>query len=288
VYQGALYALKRQLRLRTTLISYDVIPILFPHLVVLPPGGFAAYFVDMAWCAEAVLCISEHTRRDCEAVLRRLGAPVPPTHVIVLGSELRTESSGTPPAALLKAGAQRPFVLFVSTIERRKNHEILYRAWLRLREQGVQPHRLVFVGMKGWGVNDLFSDLELDPRIQDDILVLNHVPDAELAWLYQHAAFTVFPSLYEGWGLPVVESLAWGKFCLASNAASLPEAGGEWAEYLDPWDLPAWVERLGFYMTHPEEVARRNARIAQEFQPPTWDGTAEQIHRVAMTAGDST
>jgi len=283
--QKELFRIKQQLGLKTTLICYDVIPVLFPQLVVLPPGGFGAYVVDMAWCADAVLCISEYTRKDCEAVLRRLGAPVPPTHVIHLGSELRgAQGEGAPPAGFSHGPADRPFVLFVSTIERRKNHEILYRAWTRLREQGITPHRLVFVGMQGWGVSDLMNDLRLDPRVQDDIVSLNHVSDGELAWLYRHAAFTVFPSLYEGWGLPLVESLAWGKFCLASNAASLPEAGGDFAEYLDPWDLPAWVERLAHYMQHPEEVSRHNARIAREFRAPTWAGTAETIHRVALQA----
>jgi len=285
--QKALYRLKQRHGLRTTLICYDVIPALFPQLVVLPPGGFGAYLVDMAWCADEVLCISEHTRKDCEAVLSRLGAPVPPMHVIHLGSEVRMgEGPDAAPAGLGTGEGERPFVLFVSTIERRKNHETLYRAWTRLRDQGVIPHRLVFVGMQGWGVNDLMNDLRLDPRTQGDVVMLNHVSDSELDWLYRNAAFTVFPSLYEGWGLPLVESLARGKFCLASNAASLPEAGGEYAEYLDPWDLPAWTERLGYYMAHPEEVARLNERIRREFRAPTWSGTAETIHRVALAAAE--
>lgn len=285
VDQKVLYRLKERLGLKTTLICYDVIPALFPHLVVLPPGGFGAYLVDMAWCADAVLCISEHTRRDCEAVLRRLGAPVPPTHVIRLGSEIPMgQGDGVAPQGLALHSDGRPFVLFVSTLERRKNHEILYRAWTRLRERGIVPYRLVFVGMQGWGVTDLMNDLELDPRIQQDIVRLNHVTDAELDWLYRQCAFTVFPSLYEGWGLPLVESLARGRFCLASNAASLPEAGGPWAEYLDPWDLPAWVERLAHYMQNPREIAALNERISREFVAPRWSDTAAAIHEVVLSA----
>lgn len=282
--QRLLYRLKRQLNLNIILACYDVIPMLYPQLVTLRPGSFAAYFTDMAWCADAILCISWHTRADCEATLRRLGTPVPPTHVIRLGAEVRADGRAVPPAGL---PLDRPFVLFVSTIERRKNHEVLYRAWVRLREQGFVPHRLVFVGMKGWGVDDLLNDLRLDPVIQDDIVCLNHVSDAELAWLYQHCAFTAFPSLYEGWGLPVAESLAWGKFCLASNRSSVPEAGGSFAEYLDPWDLPAWVDRLSFYMRHPRQVQERNERIVREYTPPRWTDTAAQIHAVVQGAAGS-
>lgn len=282
----ALYRVKQELGLRVTLICYDAIPVLFPHLFVgvLSPGGFGSYLAELAWCADSVLCISECTRRDFESVMKRLGAPVPPTRVITLGSEIRMGAAGGPPPGLPHGADERPFVLYVSTIERRKNHEVLYRAWSRLRDQGVVPHRLVFVGMQGWGVNDLMNDLKLDPRVVDDIVCLNHVSDGELAWLYRHAAFTVFPSLYEGWGLPVVESLAWGKFCLVSNAASLPEAGGPWAEYLDPWDLPAWVDRLGHYMQHPGEVHSRNDRIAREFRAPGWAQTARAIHDVVLAA----
>ena len=282
----ALYRVKQQLGLRVTLICYDAIPVLFPQLFVgvLSPGGFGSYLAELAWCADAVLCISECTRRDFERVMKDMGAPVPPTHVITLGSEIRMSETGGAPEGLPYGEDERPFVLYVSTIERRKNHEVLYRAWSRLRDQGVVPHRLVFVGMQGWGINDLMNDLRLDPRTRDDIVCLNHVSDGELAWLYRHAAFTAFPSLYEGWGLPVVESLAWGKFCLASSAASLPEAGGSWAEYLDPWDLPAWVDRLGHYMQHPEEVQARNDRIAREFRPPGWAQTAQAIHGVVLAA----
>jgi glycosyltransferase involved in cell wall biosynthesis len=174
----------------------------------------------------------------------------------------------------------------VSTIERRKNHEVLYRAWVRLREAGITPPRLVCVGMRGWGVTDLMHDLQLDPRVQGDIILLDHVDDSELAWLYRHCAFTVFPSLYEGWGLPLVESLAWGKFCLASQAASLPEAGGPWAEYLDPWDLPQWVERLGYYMANPDAVAAHETRIRRDFQAPRWADTAAAIHRLVLSSTD--
>ena len=284
--QRELYCAKLRHRLRVTLICYDVIPALYPHLVVLPPGQFGAYFANLAWCADAILCISEHTRRDVEALLRRLGAPVPPTHVIRLGSEITAgEAAEHWPAHFPHTADARPFVLFVSTIERRKNHELLYRAWVRLRERGVEPYRLVFVGMPGWGVGDLMHDLRLDARVRDDIVMLDRVTDAQLATLYKGCAFTVFPSLYEGWGLPLVESLAWGKFCLASNAASLPEAGGSLVEYLDPWDLPAWVERLEHYMTDRQAVAEREARIAREFVAPRWADTAAAIHRVVISAG---
>ena len=279
----------KQAGLHITLMCYDLIPVLYPQWFagVHTRESFGAYLADLCWCADQVLCISEHTQRDLLRTLPATGAPLPPTRVIRLGCELSAAPSVAPPAQLDLA---RPFVLFVSTIERRKNHEVLYRAWARLREQatlsgdGFVPHQLAFVGMPGWGVTDLLNDIALDPRTQGDIVMLNHVSDAELAWLYQHCAFTVFPSLYEGWGLPVAESLAHGKFCLCSSAASLPEVGGELCEYLDPWDVPAWADRLGHLMRHPQEVQERNQRIAQHDRPTPWARTAQQIHDAVLAA----
>jgi glycosyltransferase involved in cell wall biosynthesis len=279
--QETLFRLKRDLDLRITLICYDAIPVLLPQLFVdvLSRERFGSYLAELAWCADHVLCISECTRLDFEKVVHDIGAPVPATHVIRLGDEIRAPRSDEAPAGFDDDG--RPFVLYVSTVERRKNHEVLYRAWARMRDMGAAPYKLVFVGMPGWGINELRNDLRLDPRVRGDIVMLDRVDDAALAWLYRHAAFTVFPSLYEGWGLPVVESLGWGKFCIASSAASLPEAGGDLVEYIDPWDLPRWVERLSYFMQHPDEVHARSERIVREYRTTPWRETSEEIHRVA-------
>lgn len=284
--------------LHVTLMCYDLIPVIRPQWFagVHTPERFATYLADLCWCADQVLCISQHTRRDLEVFTQDKGIPMPSVAVVRLGDPdprewlAGNQERPSAPLALLiatdRARGQpaRPFVLYVSTIERRKNHEVLYRSWARLREQaigtgdGFVPHRLVCVGMAGWGVSDLLKDIELDPRTRDDIVMLHQVSDAELAWLYRHCAFTVYPSLYEGWGLPVAESLAWGKFCLCSSAASIPEVGGDLCEYLDPWDLPAWADRLGDLMRRPQAVSQRHQRVALGHRPYVWARAAQHIH----------
>ena len=205
--------------------------------------------------------------------------------MIRLGCQL-PGAGATVPSAIAPDVAEvltRRCILFVSTIERRKNHEILYRAYVRLVEQGERDlPLLVFVGMPGWGVGELLSDLRLDTRVYPLVRILSRVSDADLARLYQHALFTVYPSRYEGWGLPVAESLAAGKFCLASNAASIPEIGGDLIEYLDPECLPQWVERLKWHFDHPEAVAAREAAIRKSFVPMPWSGTAAGILKAAQ------
>ncbi len=279
-----LYRLKKERSLRFVFCCYDIIPILFPHLCVGDVSRqFAHYFADLAWAADLVLCISESSRRDLEKLLDKLHVPAPEMAVMHLGSAVlsREEKEAAPSEAVARV-LERPYILFVSTIERRKNHEVLYRAYTRLAEESLELPDLVFVGMAGWGIDELLSDIRLDPRVQGRIRVLNHVSDQDLNRLYQHAYFTVFPSLYEGWGLPVAESLAHGKFCLCSNTSSLPEVGGDWVEYLDPWDVPAWVDRLRHYIAHPEEVAKRNAQIVAGYRPCLWRETSADIYTHAL------
>lgn len=280
-----LYRSKAKYGFRVVLMCYDAIPVLFPHLVVAESGRFGAYLVELGWCADHVLCISQSTRNDFLSFTEHMGGPSPATSVIRLGDALPADSAGQQAAesAAVLQFDDRPFVLYVSTIERRKNHELLYRAWIRLKAQAIEVPRLIFVGMPGWGVSDFLADLRLDYRVAGDILVLNHVTDGELRWLYQHSLFTLYPSLYEGWGLPVTESLAHGKFCLCARSASIPEAGGDLCEYLDPWDLPAWTDRIGYLIQHPEEIAQRNLRVRQEFVPQKWADTARQIHQAATS-----
>jgi glycosyltransferase involved in cell wall biosynthesis len=217
---------------------------------------------------------------DMKQFLRAIGAPQPSMSVIPMGARLPDLDESQVSKEIKRIGAKR-FILYVSTIERRKNHETLYKAYINLIESGYTDLPImVFVGMVGWGVSDLLADLKLDPRIQDKILVLDRVNDHELVFLYTKCLFTVFPSLYEGWGLAVSESLAYGKFCLCSNAASLPEAGLDFVEYLDPWDVMGWTERLHHYIRNADELALKSSRIRDEFQCISWNKTAETMFEV--------
>jgi glycosyltransferase involved in cell wall biosynthesis len=284
-----IYRIKKAQDLKLLLFCYDIIPIRLPHLCVADVSRqFAHYFVDLAWCADLILCISESSQRDLTDFLGNMSVPQPRTEVIRLGADILPGQGETGPVSEgISRYTNEPYILFVSTIERRKNHEILYRAYTRLAEEGLALPQLIFVGMPGWGVGELHADLALDPRTQGRIHALNHVNDIELAHLYQNASFTVYPSLYEGWGLPVAESLAYGKFCLCANTSSLPEVGEQWVEYLDPWDLPAWVERLRFFITHPEEIAQRNAAISAGYAPHPWRQTAADIYQHACALSKS-
>lgn len=283
----ALYRLKQQFGFKVVLFCYDIIPVKFPHLCVVDVATiFPKYLVDVARCADKVFCISKCSMHDLEDFLRNAGVPIPALGVIRLGSEVAA-GSNKPPSKIVGEVLRHRFVLFVSTIEARKNHETLYRAYRRLIDAGqTDLPLLVFVGMLGWGVNDLISEIKQDLRVEPYMRILNHVSDDDLVHLYEGAEFTLFPSLYEGWGLGVAESLSHGKFCLASTAPALTEVGGDLIEHLEPLDVPRWAERLNWHFHHPEAVALMEARIRREYRPSSWAQTGETILAEAARLAD--
>ena len=277
-----LYKERRRAGFRTVLFCYDTIPVRFPHLMSFDARqSFARYFADVAHAADRVIAISETSRSDFVSLMQDVEGPRPPVDVVLLGTDLNVaERSERPPSKDLETTA---FVLCVSTIEARKNHEVLYNAWDRLiQTYGDGVPTLLIVGMVGWGVSDLLFRIRTNPRLKDRIRILDNLADGELAWLYRNSLFTVFPSLYEGWGLPVVESLAYGKPCICSTAPAVVEAAQGLATAIDPLDAPAWVaaiERLWRDRSHRETEA---ARCASQFRAHLWRDHAQQLVAIAQ------
>jgi glycosyltransferase involved in cell wall biosynthesis len=276
-----IWALKQSHQFRYYPIVYDLIPILFPHYVV--PGyveRFIEYFNELYWLADRVMCISETTRRDWLRFCDDVGAEAVPADVFPLGSDLGAGADEDVAPELPAELAGKRYVLFVSTIEPRKNHRLLYEAWDDcIRRDLIDPERdrLVFIGRRGWAVDDLLRELPLNPATRDTILLLDKVDDAQLNVAYRHCAFVVFPSRYEGYGLSVAEALGHGKPCISSTSGALAEIGGDLVVRLDAKDTPAWTRTLAHYLTSPDELNAWSERVEREYKPVTWDMAAESF-----------
>ncbi|MGP9811531.1 glycosyltransferase family 4 protein [Rhodopseudomonas sp. NSM] len=271
---------------RVAAVCQDFIPVVAPQFFA--DGEFVTKFESYAQFlireCDLVVSISESTRNDVRAYAQRHGGVDGglrgAIEVVHLGADLATPAAARRPAALTDAQAQR-FVLSVSTIQSRKNFDLLYHLWRRLTEQGT-PNlpTLVIVGQPGFGSSDLLWQIAHDPVTASSIVHLPRAGDDELAWLYQHCAFTLYPSFYEGWGLPVSESLAFGKYCLASNTSSLPEAGAGLAGHLDPLDFAAWRDAVLDLIGSPEQLAKYEAAIRANYRPVTWAQSARRLAEV--------
>ena len=225
---------------------------------------------------DAVFAVSHATGADVQRYADESGidlrGPVAP---LPLATGLTDDHS--PRAARLPEPGS--YILFVSTIEARKNHVLLFRIWRRMLEELPRDAvpTLVFAGRVGWLVDDLMQQIINTDHLFGKLRIIEDASDADLAALYRGCLFTVYPSFFEGWGLPVTESLAFGKPCLISNRTSLPEAGGTLARYLDPDDLNEWHATICHLLEHRAELAEWEARIRREFKPVTWFETARAL-----------
>jgi glycosyltransferase involved in cell wall biosynthesis len=278
-YYKEFYKLRQSSKIKIVTCCYDLIPVLYPQYCVNDVASlFTSYFLDVADGSDLVLCISRQSEKDLNDMLDQTGGARPPTWVFPLGDNV-PQADGHGVSTNIEDLCKEPFILYVSTIERRKNHEILYRAYHLLCAAGHKEKlpKLVFVGMQGWGVGDLMKDIELDPLVANSILRLNHVTDTELKALYEASMFCVFPSLYEGWGLPVGEALAMGKVVLASDRGSLPEVGGELVKYIDPWSAQAWAQAILEMVEDNHERQNWQKNVQENYQIRTWQSAARSV-----------
>ncbi len=233
--------------------------------------------------ADALLTISEAAKLDILRLAEIIGQKSPPISVVPLGSTIDyLEEAHDAPDGVIATGCRplspvvkelstKPFVLCVGTVEVRKNHMYLFRIWKMLLEKhGDSTPRLVIVGRRGWLVDDFFRQLEQTRYLDGKIVILTGINDDDLSALYAHSSFTVFPSLYEGWGLPVGESLAHGKLCVASSASSVPEVGGEFALYVDPYNVRDGFARIESLILNPDEVRMHEKKIKKKYTPLSW------------------
>ena len=277
---------------------HDLIPIVAPqHFVRGAKREVAAWLLGIFTHADHFLANSEATKRDLLQTAHLVGQTIEPSNVSVipLDADFRPTEGAAPadPAATLaRLGvADRPFVLLVSTVESRKGHATAFDAWRQLidRHGPARVPLLVCVGKKGWLSEHLYERLETDHALGAGVRMLSGVADQDLALLYRSCLFTIYPSLYEGWGLPITEALSYGKPVIAADTSSLPEAGGPFALYVppnDPHALAAAAEHLAF-----DDAARTAlaARIVAGFRPRRWSDIAAQIRtelsRMAAQAG---
>ena len=121
----------------------------------------------------------------------------------------------------------------------------------------------MIVGRWGWGAGDTRNAIARDPLVKDSILHLRTIGDRQLEWLFRHCRLTIYPSLYEGWGLPIAESLAHGKLCLESGSSAMPDVGGDRLESFSPFSADELLARLTPYL----HAARLEASSAQPRDP---------------------
>jgi glycosyltransferase involved in cell wall biosynthesis len=215
--------------------------------------------------ADALIAVSEHTRADlCDLYQTDVNK------VRVIHEGIDAEFRPAPSEEIARVREQyspgRPYLLMVGTLEPRKNHAAALRALARLKAEGAR-HRLVIAGGKGWLFEPINRQVSAS-RLENDVVFAGYVPQADLPALYSGADGVLVPSLYEGFGFPVLEAMACGAPVVASNVSSLPEIAGEAALLVDAEDdaaLAAAVQRILRETALAHSLREMGLRRAAEF-----------------------
>lgn len=270
-----LCTLRNQVGFRFISTVFDLIPIYAPHFFGDGFGNhFARYLMNTVQASDALLSISQSTTRDLERFMLDVNIPSTPVINFRLGDDPLSIVGEHSPRPEIKSG---DYILVVGTVEVRKNHQVLYQAWELARKRGIKLPQLVIVGRPGWNVNDLLYSISANPLVADKISIISGIADAELGWLYANCILTVYPSWYEGWGLPVAESLHFGKLCISSDASSMPEIGGDLVEYCSPYEPAAFLEKIVHFTTNRDALKAAERKIAGSYTSVTWHETYLEI-----------
>jgi glycosyltransferase involved in cell wall biosynthesis len=231
--------------------------------------------------ADALVADSECTRRDA---VRLYGTDAAKIRVIYPGVSSRFRSASTA-IVRQKYGLPDRFILSASTIEPRKNLITLLEAFAASTEQtgdrrpAARGWKLVVAGKKGWLYEDFFRRLH-ELEMEGQVALLGFVPDDDLPALYSAADLFVFPSLYEGFGLPALEAMACGTPVIASNTSSLPEVVGDAGLLVDPHDTSGLAAAMEQVLADEWLRAEMRAKGIERAKTFTWEKTAHETLRV--------
>ncbi|MEI7769404.1 MAG: glycosyltransferase family 1 protein [Chloroflexales bacterium] len=276
-----------RLRLCPAVVTiHDLAFLRFPAILDANARRYYGQVRASAHAAQAVIAVSESTRAD---IVDLLGLPPERVDVVYEAAapsfrpaEVGAGEQITVNGRALRAGG---FALFVSTIEPRKNLETLLRALrvcLDLRPQA--GYRLAIAGVRGWLDGPVF-DLIRELRLDDHLDFLGWPQPSQLIWLYSACRLYLNPSLYEGFGLPVLEAMACGAPTLVADTSSLPEVAGEAARLIPPRDVAAWAEAIRDLWADDAaraDLARRGPAQAARF---SWERAARETLAIYRRVG---
>jgi glycosyltransferase involved in cell wall biosynthesis len=260
---------------RRVVTIHDVFPYISPKTSTLAERLIYRYWLPVALRrADAVITDSQCSKADILHYLRLKEAQVTVIPAAA-GDCYRPLPESQVEPVLHRHAIQRPYILYVGSIEPRKNLLRLLQAYARLRETAPQ-WRLVIVGARNiWLSSPLLKEIEM-MNLKPWVQFTGYIPETDLPALYNGADLFAFPSLYEGFGLPVLEAMRCGAPVVTSNLSSLPEVAGDAAILVDPYNVDAIASAMLLALTAPglaQDLQRRGLEWSKGF---TWERTARQ------------
>lgn len=282
IFHGTNFALFPGKNSRKMITIYDLTFIKYPHYA---DAVMKTYTQKVRQCLQKVdvaIAISENTKKEIVAHFN-----FDPNRIYVTPLASRyypkylSEEQADKIQQSLSYDFSRPYILFVSTIEPRKNIINLVHAFNYLKERSKIPHNLVLIGQKGWNYQDIFTAIASSPWCEQ-IHHLDYLSSEAVALFYSQAAVFVYPSYYEGFGLPVLEAMTLGAPTIAANTASIPEVVGDAAILIDPnqaLDIAEAILKVLLDSQLRQDLIQKGYQRAKLF---SWETTAQatlQVYR---------
>lgn len=266
-------------------VVYDVIAVELPFTPPGLPHIYHRHWVELGHCASRLVAISQHTRRTYQQYISNPNHLTVPISAAYLPNFLKANEENIGETRVHRLHG-RKFVVYCSTIETRKNHQLLLHIWDRLRQEldADELPVLVFVGKWGWGTELVRLLVERNWRLSPYLQVMTEASDDELIWLYKNALFSVFPSHSEGFGLGAAESLSFGTPVVISNAPALVEATEGLMPAYDPMDFPAWLDEVRRLCTNSDHLHALRQKV-REYRGANYEEFARAVMHALTEAG---
>lgn len=262
---------------RFVILVHDFIPLLKRvYKNKLGTRQFRRWFREAATVADQFISISENTKKDFIRLWPRLGrGPLPPCHVVTNPHEFLSIDNAQKAKSLgfdMLGRQRRRYILTVGSLSSHKNLERLLASWRAINFFSDPKADLVIVG------NNNQTEVEnLVSSRRRNVILFQKPTDAVLGLLYQNAHCSIFPSLYEGWGLPVGESLWFGTVCLSSSSSSIKEVGGDMCPYFNPYSTGEIISALTNSLFEPNYLEFYRSRIDRS-KLKSWRSYGSEIH----------
>ncbi|MCL4534492.1 MAG: glycosyltransferase family 4 protein [Bacteroidetes bacterium] len=259
---------------------HDLSFLLFPQYFNRLNRLYLAHFTRLStYRADRVIAVSESTKRDLVRLLGLPAAKIETVHSAIQPGFEPIHDRSVLEAFRRRQGIAGPFILFISTLEPRKNAERLIAAFACLKRDHKLPHKLVLAGARGWRFERIFASVE-ELGLQNEVVFPGFVPPDDMPLWYNCAELFVYPSLYEGFGSPPLEAMACGTPVVASDSASLPEIVGDAALLVEPTDVDGLADAIWRILSSPTlrmELAEKGLQRAKKF---SWTKTARRTIKV--------
>jgi glycosyltransferase involved in cell wall biosynthesis len=283
IYHSPFYPIPEQIKrsntLKKVITVYDLIPVLYPKFFKNQQSGLIHDVLKSIDKDTWVTCISQATKNDLCNYLPSLDpSRVFVTHLAASALFYQCQDQAMIENIRVKFGIpEGQYMLSLSTLEPRKNIIQTIRCFTRLVKEGsIKDISLVLAGIRGWDFDDIFNEIAASPEIRERIIVTGYVSDKDMAPLYSGAIMFVYPSFYEGFGLPPLEAMQCGVPVITSNTSSLPEVVGEAGMMVDPQDADELCQAMLKIYNSAEARQKMSLDSLAQAQKFSWKRCAEQ------------